>query len=343
VVVAASATDALTAALSIIDFFAKTRIVNDPAISTQRSGDSAILPAFQISAGIAGGNTSVPLIITEQGNLSGFLLNTGARLQNRANELSPRESRIMAAKQVFLNYIKENAVKKSPLFQRNAVYFFDTGLIEFKGVLLPTCEVVFKEEERYKEQLYEKMERLYSSIRKSRWEQRIYLDLMELLSKTAQVMLPFQVTPPEPIEGMTVITNESFMRLCGRGITAYTRDEDYSFAVTLLHHLIDIIQMIPSFDRLILDYLRGITDKYDLLLNSYRDALNKEIDDKANLVFDEKHLRVYQAVQKGVMLFEKLRRIGRRSPMLTPQKTLWFNLINQHKDRLEFTLYSGKK
>jgi hypothetical protein len=343
VVVAASATDALTAALGIMDYFGETNVVDDPAISTQRSGDATILPVFKISAGIAGGNTTVPLIITEQGSLSGFLLNTGARLQNRANELSPTESRVMVTKQVFLNYVKENAAEKCALFRHKAVYFFDTGMIEFKGVMLPTCEAVFKEEERYKEKFSEEMGRLYGSTRESLWEQRIYQDLMELLSKSAQVMPPFRVNPPEPIHGMVSITNESFIGLCRMGIKAYFQDEDYSFAISLLHQFIDIIQMIPEYDRLILDYIRGITDKYDLLLKTYEDSIDKEIDEKAGRIFSGDHFKAYFAAKKGAEVFEKLRRLGRKSPALTQKKTLWFNLIKQHQDELEFTLYSGKK
>jgi hypothetical protein len=343
VVVAASATDALTATLSIIDYFEKTNVVKDPAISTQRNGDATILPVFKISAGIAGGNTSVPLIITEQGSLSGFLLNTGARLQNRANELSPTESRVMVTKQVFLNYTKENAVEKCALFRHDAVYFFDTGMIEFKGVMLPTCEVVFKEEERYKEKFSEEMGRLYSSIRESLWEQRIYQDLMELLSKSAQVMPPFRITLPAPILGMASIINDSFIHLCHMGIKAYSADEDYSFAISLLHQFIDLIQMIPQYDRLILDYIRGIADKYDLLLKTYEESINKEIDEKAKHIFSSNHFKVYFAAKKGVEVFEKLHRLGRKSPMLSQKKTLWFNLIKQHREYLEFTLYSGKK
>ncbi|MDR3148216.1 MAG: hypothetical protein LBU00_07570, partial [Treponema sp.] len=63
VVISAGATDALTVTLSIIDYFAKTSVVDDPAIPNKRVGDEANnLPVFKISAGITGGNTTSPLI-----------------------------------------------------------------------------------------------------------------------------------------------------------------------------------------------------------------------------------------------------------------------------------------
>jgi hypothetical protein len=343
VLVAAAATDAITATLGILDYFGKTDVIGDPAIFTKRTGDATILPVFKLSAGITGGNTSIPLIITEQGNLSGFLLNTGARLQTRANELSSKESRIMITKQVFMNFQKENAVDKCILARKNTLYFFDTGMIEFKGVQLPTCEVVFKAGERYKEKFSEELIRLFGSIRDSLWEQRIFMDLMDLLAKAAHEMPSFSVTPPRPVNGIQTITNDSLLHLCRMALKAYMQDEDYSFAVGMLHEFISIIEMIPSFDRLILDYVKGITDKYDLLLKSYQESIDKEIDEKASLIFTGNHLKTWYAAKNGAAIYEKLKVIGRKSNVITKKKNLWYSLIKQRQDEMVFTLYSGKK
>ncbi|MDR0386422.1 MAG: hypothetical protein LBH57_00160 [Treponema sp.] len=343
VVVAASASDILTAALAIMDYFGKTNVVNDPRINTRRSGDAVILPVFKLSAGITGGNTTSPLIITDQGNLSGFLLNTGARLQNRANELSPKESRVMITKQVQMNYLKENSAEPCHLFKNDAVYFLDTGIIEFKGVFLPTCEAVFKPEDRYKERFSGELTRLLTSIKENRWEQKIYLDLMNLLTQVARVMPAFQVSPPEPINGMRTITNLSFQQLCKIGARAYLQDEDYIYAISLLRSFADIMEMAPEFDRLVLDYTRGIAEKYDLLLKSFETAIDKEIDEKAGLIFSGDHLKTYMAAKNGTSIYEKLRLVGRKSPELTKKKALWYNLIKTNHDKMVMTLYSGKK
>jgi hypothetical protein len=343
VLVAASATDVITATLSILDYFGKTDVVGDPAIFTKRTGDATILPVFKLSAGITGGNTSIPLIITEQGNLSGFLLNTGARLQTRANELSSRESRVMITKQVFMNFQKENAAEKCALARKNTLYFFDTGMIEFKGVQLPTCEVVFKAEERYKEKFSEELIRLFGSIRDSLWEQRIFMDLMDLLAKTAREMPAFSVSPPRPVNGIQTITNDSLLHLCRMALKAYIQDEDYSFAVGMLHEFINIIEMIPAYDRLILDYVKGVTEKYDLLLKSYQESIDREIDEKAAIIFTGNHLKTWYAAKNGAAIFDKLKGIGRKSNVITKKKNLWYSLIKQRQEEMVFTLYSGKK
>jgi hypothetical protein len=343
VVVAASATDALMITLCIIDYFGKTDIVGDPAISTKRAGNAEALPIFKITGGITGGNTQSPLIITERGNLAGFLLNSGARLQTRANELSPKESRVMIAKQVMMNYEKETAGTKCVLKQNDSIYFFDTGHIEFKGVMIPTCEVVFDKKERYKEKFSEELTKLLGSIRDNLWEQRIFQDLMELLIKVAYSMPKFSITPPRPIQGMQTITNESYIQLCKAAMKAYSVDEEYHSAVEYLDHFVSISELIPLFDRLILDYIKGVADKYNLLLAAYETHIDKEIDEKAADIFQGNYYKAWLAAKNGSQVYHKLLNVGRKSKNISKKKNLWLSLLGQKKEQMEFTLYSGKK
>jgi hypothetical protein len=169
------------------------------------------------------------------------------------------------------------------------------------------------------------------------------MDLMDLLSKVAQEMPRFSVTPSQPVNGIRTITNDSLLQLCHLALKAYMQDEDYSFAVGMLHEFIHIIEMIGAFDRLILDYLKGITDKYDLLLKSYQESIDKEIDEKASQIFTGNHLKTWYAAKNGATIFEKLKGIGRKSNVITKKKNLWYSLIKQRQDEMVFTLYSGKK
>jgi hypothetical protein len=343
VVVAATATDALTVTVAIMDYFSKSNVVDDPKIPTKREGNVDALPLFKISAGITGGNTQSPLIITEQGSLSGFLPNSGARLQTRANELSGKESRIMIARQVYMNYMKENEKDPCNLFRNNTIYFLDTGQIEFKGVQIPSCEAVFKPEDMYKEHFSDEMVKLFSSIKENLWEQKIFQDIMALISKSATVMPKFTVVPPSPINGMQTITNESFVQLCRTALKAYNTDEDYSVAVGVLKTFVTLIEQIPKFERLILDYLKGVTDKYDMLLISYLETIDKEIEDRAQVIFQGNYYKAWLAAKNALTVYEKLKAIGRKSNEIPKKKALWFNLIKQKGGQMEFVLHSGKK
>ena len=343
VIVASSATDALTATLAIIDYFGKTNYLNDPAISTKREGNAEALPPFKISAGITGGNTQSPLIITEKGNLAGFLLNSGARLQTRANELSLKESRIMTAKQVEMNFIKENEKVKSHIFENNALYFLNTGQIEFKGVQIPSCEAIFKPEDKYKERYSEEMDQLFSSIQAKVWEQKIFQDVINLLAKVTFAMPRFRITPPSPIFDMETITNDSFIQLSKNAIKAYVTDEDYISAVEMLKTFVTLAEEIPGFDKLVLDYLKGVTDKYNSLLDSYMETIDREVEKNSEHIFHGNHLKTWQAVKNAVTVYEKLKTLGRRSSELSKKKIIWYSLIKQNPDQMEFVLHSGKK
>jgi hypothetical protein len=185
--------------------------------------------------------------------------------------------------------------------------------------------------------------RLLTSIKENLWEQRIYADLMELLIQATQAMPVFQAVPPKPINGMQTVTNSSFQQLCKIGLRTYLQDEDYAYAVSLLHGFADIMETVPQFDRLILDYTRGIAEKYDLLLKGFEAAIDKEIEEKASLIFSGERLKTYMAAKNGTAIYEKLRLIGRKSPELTKKKALWYNLIKMNHDKMVMTLYSGKK
>jgi len=310
---------------------------------TKRSVEAEALPVFKVSAGITGGNTTSPLIITDRGGLSGFLLNSGARLQARANELSPKESRIMAARQVQMNFDKENAQFKCSLAQDNALYFFDTGHIEFKGVIIPTCEIVFTEAERYKEKIGIEMNRLMESIDQNLWEQRIFADILAVIVRASSVMPKFSVTPQEQIDNIHTLTNESLEHLCKKAMAAYLREEDYNLAVTLLHNLVSILEMIPSFDRLILDYLKGVSAKYTMLLTMYNENISRQIEEKASGIFLSNYATAWAAAKKGVSMYEKLCVMGKNSELVAKKKNLWVYLIKQNQKELEFSMYAGKK
>jgi hypothetical protein len=124
---------------------------------------------------------------------------------------------------------------------------------------------------------------------------------------------------------------------------AYCVDEDYYTAVDFLRYLIDISAQIPKFDRLVLDYIKGVADKYGFLLSVFETHIDKEINEKAAHIFHGDHYKAWIASKNGAQVYEKLKTIGRKSKDLTKKKNLWLSLLSQNKEQMEFTLYSGKK
>jgi hypothetical protein len=166
------------------------------------------------------------------------------------------------------------------------------------------------------------------------------MDLMELLGKTAEAMPPFAVNLKFPINGLATANNNTITELCQRGVEAYVQEE-YPAAVLILKQCTLLLDQIPGYDRLILDYVMGITDKYDTLLKMYEAALNREVEEKAPIIFTGNNLKTYYAAKNAVSVYDEIRVRGRKSPALTPKRTRWINLIRQNKDELDFTLSSG--
>jgi hypothetical protein len=195
----------------------------------------------------------------------------------------------------------------------------------------------------YKEKVSAEMVQLFNAIKENLWEQRIFQDLMTLVSKAAHVMPKFSYVPPTPINGMQTIANESVEQLCRLALKAYNHDEDYNAAVNMLKTLISILEAVPKFERLILDYLRGITDKYEMLLKSYLETIEKEIDSRAQAIFQGNYFKAWLAAKNAVGVYEKLKAMGRQSKEIPKKKALWYNLIKQKSEQMEFVLHSGKK
>jgi hypothetical protein len=124
---------------------------------------------------------------------------------------------------------------------------------------------------------------------------------------------------------------------------AYSTDENYGSAVALLLDFKTIMELVPGYDKLIIEYLQGIYEKYSYLLDAYNGSIDKEIEAKAIQIFQGNHYKAYQASKNAKVIFDKLMAIGRNSPAITKKKALWFKLIQQNKEQMEFTMYSGKK
>jgi hypothetical protein len=228
---------------------------------------------------------------------------------------------------------------QSPLLRKT--YFFDTGFIEFKGAMLPTCEVIFTASEKYKGKLAAEMNRLFTSIRESLWE-RVFLDLAALLAKTFAEMPAFNIPAEKLSFHLKELNNEIAGRICTAALTAY-EGEDYPLALNLLGELVKILECCPAADRLILEYAREVAAKYSALLEPYNEALGRQVDDKAEDIFPGDKVKTYRAAKNGADIYQKLLYAAKKSPLLTRKKTVWFNLIKENKKNLDFVIYSGKK
>ncbi len=340
-IVSPSATDIIATILGIINSFSKRPIFQDETIIRERSDYSINLPEFKISAGVGGGHYSNSLIITEDGFLSGSLLNIAARLQARANELSPTQSKVLITKSVYTSYIKENRITKSVLYKSNILCFFDHGPIDFKDLTLPCYEILFREEEKYRKKYEPYLTTLFRSIKAGLWKQKVFIDTAELIKQVCSVM-PFFLIKVKIEETEQEVTPTFISELCDKAKKLY-ETEDYIASINTLGRIVYLVQHIPNFDKLVLDYANEIYSKYNSIIPLFESALENEINKRIDLIFDEKHKMAYTHIKRNIEIYEKLKKYARNSKALQNRKTIWNTLVENKLPYMKPRIHSGKQ
>ena len=343
VLVGATATNTLKTALEIINSFSRRSVIKDQALERNRDDYSIILPDFKITAGLAGGHLSSPLIITESGLLSGFLLNTAAGLQSRANELAPLESKILVTKNVYVSFLKENKIARSDLYSKNIISFFNNGPVVFKGTKIYVYEIIFKKAEKYRLSYVKALEALYSSLDQGLWNHKIFVDLTDLIATGCAYAPPFSVQLNSAAGRLETLTNVSVKQLCARASQLYAKDEDYVSAISLLGEICSQLGQIPAFDPLICSYASAVLERYSLLIEPFEKMLEREIEEKIDQIFTEQFAVAYQNSRKSLATHNKLKNYALNSKALRQKKMIWNSLIQDNKENLNLEIYSGKK
>ncbi len=342
VVVAAGATDLIKTTLQIINAFSKHAVVKDQEVGGKRGDYSIILPEFKVTAGAAGGNLTTPLIITESGLLSGFLLNTAARLQNLANELSPRESKIMVTSAVYSSYVKENKIVQSDLFAKNLIQFFTIGPVSFKGTKVSCYEILYTDQEKFRMGYTEHLERLFESIRQELWKGKVLEDLLEAVTQVCAKSPPFGAAAGPAKPSAPTPTNSSIIKLCQKARQLYHED-DFLAAVDLLGEILGLVEQVPEFDRLVARYLAEIYGKYRLVADEYACRLEQEIEQKVDVIFPPRYRQAYLSSKKYFQTYEKLKSFAQHSGQIASRKVSWNALMEEKREALKLDLYVGKR
>jgi len=341
VVVASSATNCIKTAFEIITAFSKHAVLKDHAVGKSRSDYSIVLPDFKVTVGIAGGNLTTPLIITESGLLSGFLLNTAARLQTLANELSPKDSKIITTGSVYSSFLKENKVVKSDLFAKKELSFFNAGTVIFKGTKVNCCEIIFNPKEQYRMKYNPHLVTLLESLRQELWKGRVFPDSIALILEVCRVMPSFAVDVVVSGEKRKV-SNRSIALLAEQAGHQYS-GEEYFAAVTSLARIVAEVEQLPEFDRLVVRYLKEVCRRFELLTLELDKRLEQEVDSKIDVIFNPQYKSAYLNAKKYMGTYEKLKSFAMSSSSLGNRKSIWYSLIEDKKEDLKLEIYSGKR
>lgn len=340
ILVGTSATDIINSVISIIDYFSKRKIIKNKKLTKSRPGAKIILPDMHVTAGIAGGKMYTPLIITEDGDLSGDVVNTAARLQARANKISPTETRVIITKHVRHKFLKEQ--KERGDSRDHELNFFNSGLIEFKGISIHLYDLLFREKDLYLLEFQDEMLKLYDSLKRGLWKNKVFPDLLRLLITVLNCMPGFRIIVVLGDGKKIVLGNSELIDLSKKSLNAYSVKKDYSRALSFLDRIIGYLKKVHSFDGLVLEYITGISEIYTAILNEYDIEIENLVESRIDKILSLEERKTYNLVKKHFHIYEKLRSHVRNSSELGNRKALWYKIIENKTDKIELSIYSGK-
>jgi class 3 adenylate cyclase len=315
--VGASVADVVETVLMVMTYLSKD-LKTKVAGAQKKASEHVFLPDFAISAGVTGGQKYASLVVTRDGDLSGDLVNTAARLQARANKISPEQNKILLSGHAYhrLKAKLDPGLVSLPY----RVGFFNTGSVEFKGVSLPVFEVVFLDTESHRVSYQTQMVQLYRSLQKKLWRSKVLEDALALASALA-LNLP---------DLGSLDRDDLMARIRIAGILF---DEDqFERAVSQLDAVITDLESLESWDPLAVEYLRQIRVGYRLVLDSFHTLLDRQLETQRDA--QREILAKYHA------LYETTRKDARSK--VRNHRGTWFQAAEDVADGLEVRIRSMK-
>lgn len=338
IIMAARATDVLTTTFDILDGFSDRPVLEKNPLVDGRNSHSIVLPEFSVTAGIAGGNTNLPLIITESGSISSFVVNMAARLQARANYVSPKDSKIMVSQSVLTNFEQENKHGESHLYSLGVLSFINCGPISFKGVKTVVYDIVYNAAEKYRVNYAPQLEEFHETLATKQWQGKIFTSLISLIKEAAKNRHDFNIH----FENRPY--NKKYLAdLCDSARSAFEHHDDFPGAVKQLEQILGIIKRIDRFDRLLIDLIELVCEAYRQIVTTYETVIMAQVAKHLDQIFQPDHKILYLNSPKYIAVYDRLKSQAMRSPVLAHKKRIWHAVIHANHETLNAELYSGKK
>ena len=334
VLVGTSARDLIELTLDIIEVFTRKQ--------EKHHKFKHSLPDMHVSAGIAGGNKFTPFIITRDGDLSGGVVNTAARLQSRANELSEKYSRILVRRTTCHSYLAETKHIPKVDLRDPPIHFIDSGFIRFKGIDVAVCEVLFEKKDQYRVEIEKDLQNLMKSIENRSWKESVFENLLLLLIRLYKFMPPFRVqTSTKGV--VSRLENEDLINMAKKILRYFKQDQNYLDAFVELEYLIKYSRSIRGFDPLILEYGELILEHYRSIVSDFEIQLESRIREMAESTLSAKARQMYKESQTALFLQERLKLEIRKYMSDHDLSKMWRSAVNANYDAPELTIRSGKQ
>lgn len=331
--------DIVNATFDVINLFSKQIPIPDV-----EKEEESFLPPFEISGGIVGGYSTMPLIVSESGDIQGLLINLAARLQARANTISPSKTKVIIDQSTYHKFISSDKPKTD--FVKNLKFIFN-GDIEFKGGKLKVYEVYYRDDEKYKDLISQHIRRLTEAISRNEWQSNIVATLAEIgiitsdnmpkFSKTVEVLHDDKI---ETIEVDNEYLSKNFMQIK----YSITNSRDYRTAMEKLSLLVKILDQVNEFDQIVKDYCKAIYREFEKIFYEYERILISQAKQNALDLLTPNEVEVLSRFdsQKEAysLVLDKLHSDARS---IQKRVAIWNKAFNNVRNQIKFSIYTGKK
>ena len=332
-----SAVDIVETTVQIADYFSGTKLIPCSRFIESRSSRPALLPDMTISAGIAGGKKFTPLVVTSDGDLSGTVVNTAARLQGQANKISKDKNRILTTNHVVGNYIREASSRKDTLLSENHLDFFNAGYVSFKGVGVTINEVIIDKKERFRMSYQKELLDLIDSLKKNLWNEKIFINLLNLIITASKKSPAFVVSLNEEFP-----LNNSDLSTIARKSLSLFMEKSFVEAVEQLEIIYLHVKDNTSLDYFTVVYTENILNAYRKIISGYHVNFEKLIDGEAKRNMSPEERDRYNTLKMQSAVYEKLKNKMYTKITKQKRKIIWTSTVNLEKSDLVFQIYFGK-
>lgn len=333
-ILGASAADVIKSTLQIIDYFnTQGRSFKNTVLSKKLPG--TVLPKFQISAGIAGGQKFTPLVITRDGDISGDIVNTAARLQAKANRVSPEHNRIMITNHVYQKLQVSLKDEDDSYFSR--INFFNIGTVEFKGVSQNVYDIIFLPEEEKRLKLCDSMESLYQSLGKKMWKTKVFKVALDVAVQAVDNQLDGCRDTPR---GRALVDKYNGIKEQIEIARELFNENSYEGAVNTFSEIIDVMNEMKQIDRIAVEYLLLVKQNYRTINDAFTMRLDEEVSIRVNELFGLKEKSTYLLLKKHQAMYKSIQSGSRLK--LKNRKTLWLRTTGEVGEQLNTRLLSFK-
>lgn len=334
----------LTSCLAIIDCFSRRRVLKDASLSEARTGTSIVLQDLHVTAGIAGGLNYSSMVITQDGDISGNIVNTAARLQSFANSLSPQKSKVMVTSPVCAGILR--AKQEDPQEGTRAVNhgfdFFSCGKIQFKGVGISVYEVLYTEKELRKLRYQKEYRRLLNTMGKGLWKERLIPDALGLVMR---VLKTTPVPRSEIVSGgkKEIYTTASLIKLCENLLDSYQTDRGSRLTSLGAQKVLGLLESTNGFDDLVLLHFRQIVALFEQMTRDYESAQYEKVMTNQDSLFSIEERKILDSAHRMEEVRERLINRGKQNNNIYSPGMLWNKIIDDYEKNWEFEIYSGKQ